>query len=59
MATIKLKDFTVKPGKKVSLSDWKPDDDGGLSKADGEARLEKNLAEVDELQMRFWANKSR
>jgi PPK2 family polyphosphate:nucleotide phosphotransferase len=59
MATIKLKDFTVKPGKKVSLSDWNPDDDGGLSKTDGEARLEKNLAEVDELQMKFWANKSR
>ena len=54
-----LRDYVVKPGKKVSLSDWKPDDDGGLSKSEGEERLAKNLAAIDELQMKFWANKSR
>jgi len=59
MATIDIKDFTVTPGTKVSLKHWKTDEDGGLSKADGEERLARNLAEVDELQMRFWANRSR
>ena len=59
MPTIDIKDFTVKPGTKVSLKHWKTDEDGGLAKADGEERLAKNLALVDELQMRFWANRTR
>ena len=59
MAKLNLKDFIVKPGKNVSLKDWKPDDDGGFTKADGEARFEKNVARMDELQMKFWANRSR
>ena len=59
MATPNLKDFIVKPGKNVSLEDWKPDDDGGFTKADGEERFEKNVARMDELQMKFWANRSR
>ena len=32
MATPNLKDFIVKPGKNVSLEDWKPDDDGGFGR---------------------------
>jgi PPK2 family polyphosphate:nucleotide phosphotransferase len=59
MATIDIKDFTVKPGRTVSLKDWDTDEDGGISKADGEERLARNLSKVDELQMKFWANKSR
>jgi PPK2 family polyphosphate:nucleotide phosphotransferase len=52
-------DYTVKPGSRVRLKDWDPDDDGGMDKASGESRLAENLAQVDELQMRFWANRSR
>ena len=51
--------FTVRPGSRVRLKDWDPDEDGGMDKAAGEARLAENLKQVDELQMRFWANRSR
>jgi PPK2 family polyphosphate:nucleotide phosphotransferase len=51
--------FTVRPGSRVRLRDWDPDEDGGMDKAAGEARLAENLKQVDELQMRFWANRSR
>jgi PPK2 family polyphosphate:nucleotide phosphotransferase len=54
-----LRDYRVKPGTKVSLADWRTDDDGGLTKPQGEERLAKNLAAIDELQMKFWANRSR
>jgi len=54
-----LDDYKVKPGRTASLADWKPDDDGGFTKPEGEARLADNLVAVDELQMKFWANKSR
>jgi len=54
-----LDDYKVKPGCRASLADWKPDDDGGFTKPDGEARLADNLVAVDELQMKFWANRSR
>ena len=59
MPRLDLDRYTMKPGRKASLSDWDTDDDGGLSKSAGEARLAENLAAVDELQMKFWANRSR
>ena len=58
MASLDPSDYRVKPGRNVTLKDWDADDDGGLKKPDGEARLEKNLAEIDELQMKLWANKA-
>ena len=59
MPGIDLIDYAVRPGRRVSLGDWKPDDDGGMDKPAGEARLATNLTAIDELQMKFWANKSR
>lgn len=59
MAKLDPSDYVVKPGRKVSLKDWKADDDGGLDKPAGEKRLADNLVVIDELQMRFWANKDR
>jgi PPK2 family polyphosphate:nucleotide phosphotransferase len=59
MAKLDIDDFAVKPGSRVRLEKWDPDADGGLDKAQGEAALEKNLAELVEAQMRFWANRSR
>jgi polyphosphate kinase 2 (PPK2 family) len=57
MPSLDTSDYRVKPGRTVTLKDWDADDDGGLKKPDGEARLETNLAEIDALQMKFWANK--
>jgi PPK2 family polyphosphate:nucleotide phosphotransferase len=59
MPALDLDRFTVKPGRKVSLADWDTDEDCGLTKAEGEERLARNLATVDELQMKFWANRKR
>ncbi|MFO0961535.1 MAG: PPK2 family polyphosphate kinase [Phycisphaerales bacterium] len=59
MGKLDIDAFVVKPGSRVRLEKWKPDEDGGLDKAQGEAALEKNLAELVEEQMRFWANRSR
>ncbi|MFM7480290.1 MAG: PPK2 family polyphosphate kinase [Planctomycetota bacterium] len=59
MTKIDLEPFRVKSGTKVSLSDWDCEEDGGLEKSAGEAQLASNLAALDELQMKFWANRSR
>ena len=59
MPTLPLKRYRVEPSTDVRLGDWKPDDDGGLSREEGDAMLERNLAAMDELQMKFWANRSR
>jgi PPK2 family polyphosphate:nucleotide phosphotransferase len=59
MPTLKLARYRVEPSKDVSLSDWPPDDDGGLTREEGEQALERNLAAMDELQMKFWANRNR
>jgi PPK2 family polyphosphate:nucleotide phosphotransferase len=59
MATLQLNRYRVEPSKQASLSDWEPNEDGGLSREQGEAMLEANLDAMDELQMKFWANRSR
>jgi len=59
MNRIDLHPFRVEPDTKVSLGDWDCEADGGLEKSDGEAQLDRNLAALDELQMKFWANRSR
>lgn len=59
MSQLDIAPFWVKPGSKPSLSDWECEEHGGLEKAAGEAQLASNLAALDELQMKFWANRSR
>lgn len=59
MAMLKLACYRVEPSRGASLSDWAADDDGGFSREDGERLLERNLAAMDELQMKFWANRNR
>jgi len=58
MSQLDLAPFRVKSGK-VSLDDWNCEENGGLEKTAGEAQLASNLAALDELQMKFWANRSR
>jgi PPK2 family polyphosphate:nucleotide phosphotransferase len=59
MNRLDLHPFRVQPDTKVSLGHWDCEADGGLEKSEGEAQLERNLAALDELQMKFWANRSR
>jgi len=47
--------FKVKPGNKVSLKDYDPDSDSGLSKEEGKARFGKLEAELDEIQEELYA----
>ncbi|MDA1008912.1 MAG: hypothetical protein O2800_07955 [Planctomycetota bacterium] len=58
MPAIDLKTYRVRTDSKVALSHWSPSDDGGITKADGELLLQKNLRVLEELQMKFWASKS-
>ena len=48
--------YRVKPGAKAHLDDWDPADDGGLDKADGKARLEKERVELERLQELLYAD---
>ncbi|HEY4000022.1 MAG TPA: polyphosphate kinase 2 family protein [Candidatus Xenobia bacterium] len=47
----------VKPGTKVKLKDWNPDDDGGIGKdsPEAEAALRKDLHRLSDLQERLYA----
>lgn len=47
--------YRVKPGKKVKLSDYSTDDDGGLTKEEGQARTDKLAAELAQWQERLYA----
>ncbi|MFB9995078.1 polyphosphate kinase 2 family protein [Deinococcus oregonensis] len=47
--------YRVKAGQKVSLQDWATDDDGGYSKEDGKALLQKLEAELADWQERLYA----
>src|SRR5271169_4432496 len=54
------KRFVVAPHTPVKLRDWDPDDTAGFSKGDKEhARLEKNVARMDDLQYRLYAESRR
>ncbi len=59
MAKLDTDGFFIKPETRVKLSKWDPESDGGFEKPDGEVRLEANLQELVEQQMRFWANRSK
>jgi len=59
MNPLHLSHFLVKPGTRASLRDWDCEECGGLEKPAGEAQLASNLAALEELQMKFWANRSR
>ena len=50
---------TVKPGKKVRLADFDPAFTGGLNKEDSAQATEKNIAVVDELSYRLYADRKR
>jgi PPK2 family polyphosphate:nucleotide phosphotransferase len=51
------KRLLVRPGERVSLPDWDPDDTLGLDKDDGyRAALEKSVARLDELQYLLYAD---
>jgi PPK2 family polyphosphate:nucleotide phosphotransferase len=47
--------YRVKAGQKVSLREWATDDDGGYTKEEGKALLEKLEAELAEWQERLYA----
>jgi PPK2 family polyphosphate:nucleotide phosphotransferase len=47
--------FKVAPGKKVRLSDYDPDANGGMSKEDGQIKLAKLTAELGEIQEELYA----
>jgi PPK2 family polyphosphate:nucleotide phosphotransferase len=51
--------YRINDQQDVRLKDFDPKEDGGLDKPDGERLLEENLARFDDLQQRFWANKSK
>jgi PPK2 family polyphosphate:nucleotide phosphotransferase len=54
------KRFVVRPHTQVKLRDWDPDDTAGFSKGDKEhARLEKNVARMEDLQYRLYAESRR
>jgi len=53
------KDYLVKPGSKVKLSDWDPADDGGLARAEAEQRMAENLETMAELQHKLYAEGKR
>ena len=50
--------WTVKPGSSVDLDDFDPDQDGGLSKVEGKARLAELAEEIEELQELMFAAKA-
>jgi PPK2 family polyphosphate:nucleotide phosphotransferase len=50
---------TVKPGKKVDLADFDPAYDAGISKEEAAVEIEKNIAAVDELCYRLYAEGQR
>jgi len=51
--------FSVKPGKKVCLSDFDPEDAGGFDKEAAQAETAENVIAIDELSYRFYADKRR
>jgi PPK2 family polyphosphate:nucleotide phosphotransferase len=59
MGKLDLDRFCVPDERTVRLKDYDPQEDAGLDKPDGERLLEENLARFDDLQQRFWANKSK
>lgn len=48
--------FLVKPGSKVTLKDYDPSYNGGLSKKDARKELKNNIKELAEYQEKFWAD---
>lgn len=52
---MKTDSFRVKPGKKVKLSQWKTDENAGLSKEEGQAKTAELAAELAEWQERLYA----
>jgi PPK2 family polyphosphate:nucleotide phosphotransferase len=48
--------YRVEPGTSARLDHWKPDDDGGLSKAEGLERLEAQRQELERLQELLYAD---
>lgn len=49
------KQYRAEPGKKFRLSDWDPDDTGGLDKDEAERILERHAAQLDHLQTLLYA----
>lgn len=52
---IKTDRYRVRPGRKVSLKDWAPDDDGGLKRDEAEKRFAELTERLDKLQERLYA----
>lgn len=48
--------FLAKPGSKVTLKDYDPGYNGGLTKKDARKELKNNIAELAEYQEKFWAD---
>ena len=59
MTSFDIKKFIIKPGTKIDLRKLRPDLDLGLTKEDGEERLEKDLKELEDLQYKFFADGSK
>lgn len=59
MTSLDIKKFIIKPGTKIDLRKLPPDLDLGLTKEDGEERLEKDLKELEDLQYKFFADGSK
>ena len=59
MTSLDIKKFIIKPGTKIDLRKLRPDLDLGLTKEDGEERLEKDLKELEDLQYKFFADGSK
>src|SRR4051812_31030576 len=53
-----VRTHVVKPGEKLRLNEIKTDEDGGLSKKEGEAKLEDLIVELQELQELLFASSS-
>lgn len=50
--------YLVKPGSKVSISDYQPDDDGGYKKSEGQEKLEELRADLNTFQQLLYADGS-
>lgn len=55
LADMDIDQYRVKAGKRVRLSDWKTDDDAGLTKEEGQAKTAELAEELAEWQERLYA----
>ena len=59
MSKINIKQLKVTPGQSVSLKAMRPAEDFGMEREKGEARLQKDLERLEDLQYKFFAEAKR